>query len=342
MDNGMGDSLRPLVVIGVPRSGTTLLRVLLGTHSQIHGTLELPWITGAWGRGPSVRDLYESLTGKRENGIVGQGITQLEGIEDEDVLRACRSFVRGLLAAHVAETGKRYLLVKTPDDIGHLDFLVAMFPDAPFVHVRRDGRDVACSTFNARRRMMGGRLKDYGRITVFSALRRWCDWEDRVSEAISSGKISGVTTIAYEDLVTEPEHTMRAVCAAFRVPFEREMLSYDLEGQQLPSWDLGSSSVKGWSRIGADSVGRWKEELDGHQMKLVDELFGDHLRKNGYGSCRDELGEIPGAGLRRLEHWMGFMVRLPLLALHVCLDVMRSSKRSVVGRTSELWQEYRT
>ena len=47
------ERLAPVIILGVPRSGTTLLRVILGSHSTIFATAETPWITGSYGDNPA-------------------------------------------------------------------------------------------------------------------------------------------------------------------------------------------------------------------------------------------------------------------------------------------------
>ena len=54
------DKITPIVILGVPRSGTTLLRVLLDSHSMVAGAPETPWLTGGYGDF-SIRSLVESL-----------------------------------------------------------------------------------------------------------------------------------------------------------------------------------------------------------------------------------------------------------------------------------------
>ena len=163
-----------IVLLGVPRSGTTLLRVLLGSHPSIQAACETPWICGGYGSN-SLRHLVAYL-----NGDPLGPVANLSGVSADDVLAASRAFVVTLLESYRLRSGKERVVIKTPDDVAHLDFLVNQFPGADFVHIYRDGRDVACSTVQQKGKLLGKHIPPYGEICLESALRRWKDWEGNI------------------------------------------------------------------------------------------------------------------------------------------------------------------
>ena len=180
----------PVIVVGVSRSGTTLLRVLLGAGPDLAAPPETPWITGAYGPN-SLRQLVEALT-THETGPVAN----LSGITEAHLVSGARAFADTILSAYAAARGKPRVLLKTPKDIPHLAFLARVFPDAHFVHIVRDGRDVALSTV-ARRDVRD--LGPHGALTFDNALRRWIEWEDLVRGLVADGTLRLACRVRYED-----------------------------------------------------------------------------------------------------------------------------------------------
>jgi hypothetical protein len=129
-----------------------------------------------------------------------------------------RAFVRPDRAAQLwaevlsqAETsGKAHLAEKTPRHVQRLDLIRAMVPQARFVLVVRDGRDVAASYIKRRGSADVGRL-------------RWLEENRRVLAARGD---ADATVLRYEDLIAGPEAALRGVCDFAGIPFDPEMLRY--------------------------------------------------------------------------------------------------------------------
>lgn len=274
--------LSPIIILGVPRSGTTLLRVLLGSHSAIHAVSETPWIAGAYGQN-SLRDLIDYLLKDRTGPVA-----MMQEIDRHVIFRSGRLFVNEILSTVLTRTGRRRLLLKTPGD--DLDFLVRLFPESQYVHIRRDPRDAACSTVARCGNLISNILDGYGELTIFTAIRRWCDWEETLCRRIESGCFRSLISIRYEDLVADPRTTLHRICEHLGMPFESTMLAYDQQNHVLPSWEAGSEDVRNRLDIDASSVGRWKREIRSVDMLRIDDEFGDRIEALGYKRCRDEVG----------------------------------------------------
>ena len=118
----------PIFIIGCGRSGTTLLRMMLDSHPRISAGEETKFLT----------DLQP---------IVGEHWSLLSayGFSREWWLDRIRAFYGDFQAEYLAKRGKQRWAEKTPGYTFHLDFIAELFPDAQYVHVIRDGRDVALS-----------------------------------------------------------------------------------------------------------------------------------------------------------------------------------------------------
>ena len=121
-------SHRPIFIVGCQRSGTTMLRLMLDSHSQISC-------------GPETRFLEDLER------IVGPDWKRLSqfGYSQEEWLRRIREFFEGIQSDYARSRGKTRWADKSPRYALHIPFLLQVFPDAQIVHVIRDGRDVAVS-----------------------------------------------------------------------------------------------------------------------------------------------------------------------------------------------------
>jgi hypothetical protein len=243
--------IAPIVIVGVPRSGTTLLRVLLDSHSQIAALPETHWLLGACGAKISLRALVEELT-EGEFGAV-QNIADLE---IDDVREAARAFLQRLFVPLLERRGKRMLVLKTPDDIPYLDFLRKFLPEARFIHITRDGRDVAASHL-AKKGTFFHDLREFGRLGYKNALRRWIEWETRIRAELYRDEVK-LIGVRYEELVSNPRHELERITAFLGVPFEPQMLDYAAAPHDYPAWEAGSSDVAARARISSSSVGAWR------------------------------------------------------------------------------------
>ena len=267
--------INPCFILGVPRSGTTLLRTILDSHSQIVAPPETPWLLGGY-TDNSFRHFLEYLIYSK------QGPYQNKIVSKQQVLFDGARAMLDILFSDLLEMHKKERFVlKTPDDIRYLEFFDKLFPGARYIHIVRDGRDVACSTVKQRDRL--GILTGYGEITYQNALQRWVDWEKKLQ--IFFDDLNGKDRcrhITYESLVLSPDHTMKKICSLLEVEYEESMLHYSLFEHTYPSWEAGSTDVKNKSIIEESSIGNWKQEIDSHSARIIENLYGDFLREKGY------------------------------------------------------------
>ncbi len=275
-------SFAPLFIIGVPRSGTTLLRVLLDSHSQIAALPESPWLLGAYGPDTSLRGLMEDLIG----GPYG-AVKNVAGVTTEDVLAAGRQFLEALFTPVLEKRQKRMLVFKTPHDIRHLDFLTKFMPDARYIHITRDGRDV-CMSQLAKKGSFFRDLKEFGRLSYANTFRRWADWEQRVRATLYRENIK-VIGLRYEDLVADPAAALRRITDFLDIPFEARMLDYASSEHDYPRWEAGASDVAKHGGISAASLGKWRQAEMTTEMLYTLKKYDPFLVSIGYPSSNLSL-----------------------------------------------------
>jgi Sulfotransferase family len=190
-----GDRLleAPVFVMCTVRSGSTLLRVLLDSHSQIHSPHEMHLKD----IDVSIRDGYPQKA-LREVGL------------DEERLRFL--LWDRVLHRELQESGKRWLVNKTPSDVFIVDRILQCWPDARFIFLLRHPAAIARS-----RKALRPQADDEQNIDV---TLRYCEALERARQTYEG------PTVRYEELAANPEPTMRRLCAFLGVPWEAAMLDY--------------------------------------------------------------------------------------------------------------------
>lgn len=275
----------PFFVVGSPRSGTTLVRRLLCAHPRLY-------IPGETGFIPFLRVAPDAPLSRRavarvlcRIGFLNRHWTHApEAVEPLAPEPRLRDVLAPLYAARAARYGATRWGDKTPGYVRYLPFLDRAFPDARFVHVLRDGRDVALSA----RAEFGA---DHWYMDLHYLLRQW---EINVRRGRRDGSALGpgrYLELRYEELVARPRERMAEVLA-----FLGEAPDAAVE-KAIES----GSAVEG-SRLRADvqrpvsdaSMGRWRRELRPREAKLADSLVGSLLAELGYplsGLGRPTIGE---------------------------------------------------
>jgi Sulfotransferase family len=190
-----GDRLvaRPAFILCTLRSGSTLLRVLLDSHSQLHAPHEIHL------RYVSVKlDATWSERSMKEMGLDERALDYL--LWDR------------LLHRELAGSGKPYIVDKTPNNVFIADRIRECWPDARFVYLLRHPAAIARSRQTIR--------PDADAEKNVDLIRRYCEALEQARRAHDG------LTVRYEDLTADPASVTRDVCAFLDVPWEPAMLDY--------------------------------------------------------------------------------------------------------------------
>ena len=288
-------------IVGVPRSGTTLLRLQLDAHPE----LALPAETGFGAvarrfEGSAVtRDgLLDALTGLptwADLAMSREALGDLlAAVEDWNLSAGLRAFYRGYAEAH----GKARYGDKTPGHASDMAVLARVLPEARFVHIIRDGRDVAAS--------LRGLPFAPGDRGIAAIAAHWRDTVWRARRAAAN--LPYYTEVRYEALVNEPERVLRDLCDFLELEFAPEMLrAHERARERLAEFRSVTFGPDGVARLPdgtevvarthtpprADRVGRWRHALSEHDVTRFERFAGGALVQNGYrpyeqGSARSD------------------------------------------------------
>src|SRR3954462_9045030 len=137
-------AIRPVFVVGVPRSGTTWIQRMLAMHPEAWGLLE----TYMFSRGRGLGGLLDSAP-RLEEGDLALPPPGLGRVFDRAELVGELRAIATRWLTHGSD-GARFVIEKSPWHLWDLDVIAEILPEARFVHVMRDGRDVAVSVIAAR------------------------------------------------------------------------------------------------------------------------------------------------------------------------------------------------
>jgi LPS sulfotransferase NodH len=271
----------PLILLGVSRSGTTLLRVLLDRSPGIaipDESFFVPLLARRHRRVDPERFLDDL---RRLPTLVAWG---LDPAEVAPRLRAGMSTGEAIAAVfetYAAKAGKPRWGDKTPMYMRHLPLLERLFPGAQYVHLIRDGRDAAVSFLQ----MPAG---TYTRTWAHpeSAAEFACLWRTEVSGARKLGQRAGPSRyleVRYEDLVADPGRAVASICDFARLPFREDTV--DFAGSVDVSGKPHQQRLLEPARPG---VRDWRVELAPEDARAFEAVAGDLLAELGY-----ELREPP-------------------------------------------------
>jgi hypothetical protein len=270
----------PIFIVGCPRSGTTLLQLLIDANSQIAIPPEshifirllrdLPKYGDLNNRRNLKRFVREVLNDHRIKDW-GMNITVDDFCSRLDEV-SYRRIISLLFELYAENQGKCRWGDKTPQHLLFMREIHALFPDAKFIHLIRDGRDVAVSS-----------LKVFvGPASIYGIAKAWRLYITKYEEFKSCIPADNRYEIFYENLVTHPQDEISKVLKLIGEPVK-------FSGMELPetglrkhylSRDQHMQSLNG--KISPKKVGIYKRKLTQRQIAIFETIAGDALSLHNY------------------------------------------------------------
>ena len=287
-------SARPVFVLGCPRSGTTLLQLMLHAHPRIALPPETRFVLAAYERRLGFGDLREPLNrAALAHWITGRRETRFHelGLDAEDVAGRIAdgpptlgSALGIALKAYADSRGKVRWGDKRPAYALHVEEILRLFPDAQFVHLVRDGRDCVAS-------LLGMPWWHRGFHEAVATWAQAADVTRRHARRLGPGAWHEVR---YEDLITDPEHQLRMICAYLGEEYDpRTTEPHRLARAAVPARKTWHRRTHG--ALDASRAGSWQRRLTPDQIRLAEAASGDRLARYGYapgGAVRPDPAEL--------------------------------------------------
>lgn len=271
---------RPIFVVGCPRSGTTLLQVMLHAHPRIAVPPENRYVLPAYYRRGEWGDLRaEANRRKLASFVTGPGSRFRDfGLSRRRVRTRIAaapptlgSALEIVMREYAAAAGKARWCDKRPLYIAHVAPLRRMFPDAQFIHLIRDGRATTASLLR-----MPWWQGDFDKAlgAWLYAMRAGRRWRRRLPA-------DTWLELRYERLVADPEPELRALCRFLGEEFDPAMLTpRDAAAAVVPARKVWHANTGG-PLLGARAEA-WRDELAPADLAVMDAVAGRTLRALGY------------------------------------------------------------
>ncbi len=321
----MGDvsySKGPIFVVGMPRSGTTLIRVMLSSHPRITISPETHYLS-IWMRRLAHLDVGRS----KGSGTFWHEFVQTDRFShldiDPDTTRTRilgygpvthRTIFTGLMEEFAGKMRKPRWGEKTPRHYRHIDTLLEWFPNARVVYLVRDPRAVVSSMLAT---PWGGRDTEKSVQEWLQCLRIMGKWE----------KDERVHVVAYEQLVSDPQQQLRRMCRFLDEEYSPAMLTR--LGAGLPV-----ANREEWARealeaslepITLDSITKWRSNLSGYQVAVIEHMARREMLSLGYQPITKHLTPVQFARL----HWHALICLVRRVARKLLRITRASGRRSL-------------
>jgi hypothetical protein len=285
---------KPFFIVGHPRSGTTLLRFLLGSHPRLYIPEETGFVPFLVKRDrvnaaldlDEVRGILERI-GRLNylwKGMVDDVPCFYKMLPEPTLAQLLDVLYRQQIAAYGAVRWGD----KTPLYVRHIPLLDEIFPTAQFIHVIRDGRD---ATLSALKKWPERRLY----MDHYYLLKGWVA---NVEAGRAAGRELGekrYLEVRYETLVRQPQTTLEQVCTFLEEAFHPKMLDQTkLAGRVGPG---PQGHVEVLQPISTRSIAIWKTDMAPFYQKMADHVAGRTMTDLGYELA--DLGTFSAAEMVR-------------------------------------------
>jgi len=266
----------PVLVLGVRRSGTTLLRVMLDRNSELAVPDESYFIPQLADRHLRHVEPDEFVDDLRRIDTLADWSVPLDKVRARLTERMpIGAAIATVYEVYATERGKARWGDKTPMYMQNLRLLERLFPDALFVHLIRDGRDAALSFLSMPKGVMTETWMQPRHAAGFA-----CQWRTEVKAARRLGRRVGgerYLEVRYEDLVGEVEPVLRRISEFARIPYEPAMADYvgDVDVAAKPhQQSLMQPPTPG--------LRDWRLQMSPADVGAFDQVAGDLLDELGY------------------------------------------------------------
>jgi hypothetical protein len=297
-------STDPIFIVGYMHSGTSMLQSALGGHSQVYSSTGetkyfdfLPMTRSQFAKLANdevLHALIELAASTIVHGLTLRNRPDLAPVLSPaevaeiavGLLARDHAVVFGAVMVHLMQrAGKQRWLEKTPTHIFSIDTIIKAIPEARFVEIVRDPRDVLAS--KKTRRATVWTTKRYAEDLrglkhlekAYDPLWDGLSWKSAARAGLVAERRypTRLVRVRYEDLVRDPDRELRRICGALELPFEPSMVDVPA-GQPASEQALGARG----RGISSDSVGRWRTTLTASEVAVIQAVTAGELRALGY------------------------------------------------------------
>jgi tetratricopeptide (TPR) repeat protein len=226
----------PIFIVGLPRSGSTLIEQILATHSAVEGTMELPDIIG----------IARRLSGRKSRSQTSNYPEMLATLDADALARLGGEYLERTRIQR--KLGRASFIDKMPNNFAHVGLIHLILPNARIIDARRHPLGCCFSVF--KQHFARGQAFSYEQTELG---RYYVDYVDLMThfDAVLPGRIHRVL---YERMVSDPEREVRGLLDYCGLPFEEECLHFYRNSRAVRT----ASSEQVRQPIFRESVEQWR------------------------------------------------------------------------------------
>ena len=284
-------------VVGVARSGTTLLRLMLDAHPELAIPPEthfIPKVAKAMGELPKTvgegemrRRALAEITGHRRWPDFGLDARELDRRFDHTEPFNATNALRAFYRLYAEKQGKPRWGDKSPSYVRRMRRVHAVLPESRFIHLIRDGRDVALSQLEVH----------HGNDEVAAVAAEWVEGIEK-ARRVGARIGDAYMEVRYEDLVADPQPILERICGRIGLEFDSGMLEYHRGAEERLAETVRDLSRGEGAAVTAEQraaqhrnvskppqrerAGRWRKDMSATQRDAFEEVAGVLLADLGY------------------------------------------------------------
>ncbi len=314
------ETLPAVFIVGMARSGTTLLSEILNAHSSIAVSPETHYFRKYWA--DEEKSTLEKRLALTEEFLAGDEFKQF-GYSNEqkeeiraEVFAAIRKgqsqILDIVLTRYRLKHNKPVWCEKTPVHMLYLAHIANLFPQSKFICLVRDPRDTCLSL----------KKVPFNAGSTVSIARRWKRYA-RLSVLYQNEYPDSFRVIKYEDLIRRPEQQALKICRFLNIDFQSEMLNQKndpatFDGQK-EYWKLNATKP-----IDQNNYDKWKHEMKPGEIYFLQKYLGREMGRYNYAIKPEILN-------------FNILKQLIAIAAHWCLTVMTNLSLRLFGVRKYNW-----
>jgi len=285
-----------IFILGNPRSGTTLLRLMLTNHSKVVIAPECSFMVWwkdkyqDWSETDNKNRLDEFMSDLIQSNKIEFWNINFVALKNEISLANPKSYsaLIELIYLHYGkESGKdfNYWGDKNNYYVTCPEKILQLFPDAYFIHIIRDLRDVCCS-YQQLSKAKNDTIKYAPNLTneIDKISNEWITNNERVVDFLSKLNTKKHMSVRYEDLILDSRNELNKICSLLNLDFEENMLDFYKEKNKF---FFEPNSYKNWKSrnfnpLDASKIGRYLKELEEADVQTINQLAETLLLKFNY------------------------------------------------------------
>jgi hypothetical protein len=288
--------MEKVFIIGNPRSGTSLFRLMLNAHPKVISPPECGFLHWWFEKYKDWNDLSNTsnqidifINDLKSSKKITNWYLDFEKLKQRiiDIKPQDYATLGEIIYLIFAEQkDKNPILIADKNNyyINHLNDLNEIWPTAKYILVVRDGRDVACSYINMEKLVTDSPYKPILSTDISTIAREWVANNKKCIDFINSLNSTRSFIVRYEDIVTNPKLFLTRVCDFLGVNFDKEMLTYYIKNMELHDEPISTLDwkLKTLESPDENNIGKHKKELSEANYNEFNAIATSLLRKFNY------------------------------------------------------------